>query len=962
MVINDERLHEILIGRDISAILGLISEQEQSTEPNPDIAVRALRQLEALFFEGLPKLVARICTSRSKDVAWRVRHFFMNPWLARDGYFSRGAVIDLLVEALADRAGDRVVPAIQTAWVIGYRDEKLEDKLLYIAGIDNGHDYDDDAEGYALTALSSMAYYDHFAIQQKLASRILRRGTLAEPDCWTAITAATPSLIEPLVAVAKEIPVAPHALLALPVRFPGSALAVWKAFLKLDNNCRVGQVGNASRSLDLEAVSQYLVGEVLKTIEDIDNRNLLFAANQLNEANLPKQLKDLQETRDRLGESQLELFRQIAVKPTGNAVKFQTSESLNKESIWQIILRLGLSQARKWLPDALKDEVNFTVLDLAEIAAFLQIGDSAEALSAIIDDESIELGIRIGCLRHLGVLGTKEALIALIASPVRIVQNGTPYIPRDMVEAIVSACMSLKDSTLVWETVQSDKYDRTVREACAYAIADLSNFTNPPIPSPDLMVGLLRAHGPSLPGYDQIVAALAPFGGDDETLTFLREIAATLYESKEVLETLAITGVLAEFPDRISRLGLIQDGTGWTVKGPLTDAAAFALVQLFKRDPAFEPALRYVITEGSFSEVIQITSFISSADLVSDEVRDLLWSRACQRNGPNSSERSTLEAVAKIWPQALLREGTVQLVSQWSSSAKRAYLACFDSVEPKGSYAHEIATTASHFLSDPNGDVRRDAARLARRTDANVLSKAVDHFVAFHSHLDKAVFGLDAAVWLDDQWLRIKTIGEGHREPLVRKRTEELSKERADSALAAKYAATVLQSKDYLETWCYGQAIVELGNEDTLEMLTTNLPPEVYRRHYLNWLSEELEKRLEKRRSNNLERTELPAPASHDRKVSIHLDIGTEKLGPFDAMLRETHERNYGRRTSSWLVQIEDQPDLALKLQAAGDEAEIPIETSDGHKGRVLPILMTASWGLDTGKSLIRLLGKGELL
>src|SRR5262249_20024698 len=142
------------------------------------------------------------------------------------------------------------------------------------------------------------------------------------------------------------------------------------------------------------------------------------------------------------------------------------------------------------------------------------------------------------------------------------------------------------------------------------------------------------------------------------------------------------------------------------------------------------------------------------------------------------------------------------------------------------------------------GEVRLDAARLARDTDRGALQRAVDQLVAQAAELNQAVFGLEAAFWLETGWERYQEMGGSHREALVRELATQLARERRQMLLARDYLPRVLESRDYLDTWCYGQALVELGNEDTLEALHAGLPDEVYRRAYLLWLGEEMEKRL----------------------------------------------------------------------------------------------------------------------
>src|ERR1051325_11179109 len=126
---------------------------------------------------------------------------------------------------------------------------------------------------------------------------------------------------------------------------------------------------------------------------------------------------------------------------------------------------------------------------------------------------------------------------------------------------------------------------------------------------------------------------------------------------------------------------------------------------------------------------------------------------------------------------------------------------------------------------------------------------------------------LDAAFWLKGDWGRYEALGRSHREPLVREIARDLSKERKQGTLAREYLPIVLDSKDLLETWCYGQALLELGNEETVAAIYAGLPAEVYRRSYLIWLAKKLEKSLEGKRKDQSEKRALPPPRTQEADV-----------------------------------------------------------------------------------------------
>ncbi len=961
MAITDERIRETLEGRDINALLELIKNPQGDEDDQANVVFGALSQLEALYYAHLPELVVSVCVEAEEKIAEEVRHFFLSYWLKREGYHHRAEIITQLINKLGQSDVTQLIAAIQTAWVVGYRDNRLQAELVRIAGLYGEPHPDQTAQGYALAVLSSMAYPDQQAITNALRSRLERLGRLTKPDCWTAIQAASPDMIPALREAAVSEPVAVHALVELSSRHPDAVHEVWKAFESLDENTRFLYISNAVKRIDLEEVGHYVLSEALTAFQHREHRNLLPPANLLLGTNLPNHIRVFLRSRESLSPQQIDLLKSTALTPTGNKIRFQTSQSLNKEAAWNVILYLGLRVAHKWLPEAMSGEVNFILADLAETAGFLQAAGAVKPLANVVKDETFDIGIGVRCLRSLGVIGTNEAMSALLESRVRIKHGKERLVPRDLVQSLVSACMSLQNCEAVWSTLINPEADAQIREACAYAIEDLSNFNGAPLPSPQSITGLLRAEGGGLPGYDQLLLSLTRFKSETEVRIFLRELGASTYDSPELIRALAMAGLLNEFPSRIEKMGLRRAEEGWVVTSRLNDTAAFALLFLYRDDPSFEPALIQVLEDDARHPAVQLVANIRSTDHLSDDILQALWKRALRGNGPNSSDRTVLEAVARTWPDVLTESFTISEVSRWNVSARLAYLASLRTALVGRGDAHAIAEVACQFLSDGERTVRRDAARLTRDSAPALLRRAVDLLASKCEEIDQAVFMLDAAFWLEDGWSLFEERGRLHREPLVRELTQRLGHERKLVLLAHEYLPTLLQSPDYLDTWCYGQAILELGNEDTVARLYAGLPLKVYRRAYLIWLAKELEKRIEKRRQDQSERINLPPPVSYEEQVEITIEFEDQSLGPFIGLLQVSQSRRPRRWLWAWSVRIEDEPDLALRLSTIAQDTVIFIETFDGRRGQVLPVRTNFGTGPSQTTAQVMLLGQGEL-
>jgi hypothetical protein len=218
--------------------------------------------------------VIQVCVGEPEQTAEDVRHCFVHPWLRREGYYHRPEVITVLISRLQSEVGDKLIAAIATAWTIGYRDGLLQAELVRIAGLSGERHQNEEAEGYALAALSDMVYPKAGDLSRALGARLNRIGHLTEPDLWTARHVAPLQILPAIIEAArpKHPPFAAvWALLSLAVRFPESAHEVWEAFKSLDDDTQFLFSSTATDLIDLEEVGQYLIAEVTSTFQNIVN-------------------------------------------------------------------------------------------------------------------------------------------------------------------------------------------------------------------------------------------------------------------------------------------------------------------------------------------------------------------------------------------------------------------------------------------------------------------------------------------------------------------------------------------------------------------------------------------------------------------------------------------------------------------------------------------------------------------
>lgn len=955
---TNEEIESILDEGDTDALLKLVDDPAIEETEKADVITRILRALEEQFYEGLPELAVKVCVETPKKVAWVARHSFLSYWLKGQGYYDRPTVIKSVVNRLKSETNERLEAAIRTAWVIGYRDDQIVDELENIAGLHKQTRPDTNAEGWALAVLASMAYPRLDFISSKLKSRLNVNGLLTESDCWTAKHAATPEMISGLVEAAPSQLLAVSALLDLPTRYPDSAKAVFDAFKSLEEKDRFLYVNNLTSNIDLPDVGVYVLDQVLGAFEQPGKRNVLPPVNQLLNANKPNQLSSFTSARETLAQDERECLSRPAIRPTGNVTDFQTSESVTKEAAWSVILRLGLKEAREWLPAALEGEENFTLLKLAEFASFIGVEKAVSPLSRIALDEKADYRIGLGCLKSLGVIGTADALDVLLKSRVHRQKGGNDEVPLALVEAIASACMTQKSCDVVWNRLRDPNSSVHLQKLCAYVIEDLSSFINAPLPDVTELTDLLGTEDLSFPGYDSLLLAL-PRYQHPVALDLLRQVGASNHQSNELTQALAVSGLLIDFPNRIEALGLKKDAEHWVITKTLSATGALALLCLYRSDKSFESAIIKVLEGDSLHLATQIVANLRNSDALSPPVRQALFNRALNWNGSYYADPLSLEALARTWAEPLLEESFIEKVSLWQSSARRAYLSSLKVALGEGCNSTVIAQLACRFLVDDESDVRRDAARLALESNSLVLKREVHALAKQQDPLDHAIFLLDAAFWLDSDWQEFAQFGASHREPLVREHCKTLSRERDELLLARDYLLTVLKSTDYLDTWCYGQALLEVGKEETIDLIYAGLPSEVYRRSYLIWLAKELKARLEKARNDQSSKHYLPPPAASEKTLEVSIEVDSMILGTVLGVLAETYSRRAHRWLWSWTVLIENQPELIHTINSQGSGKPVYVKV-DGRRGQVLPASSKIGSGSEPYSRLI-MQGTGPL-
>ena len=576
-------------------------------------------------------------------------------------------------------------------------------------------------------------------------------------------------------------------------------------------------------------------------------------------------------TRDKV----TECLYQDAIVDTGNKGAWQTQLTLIKEHSWNTILRLNLPEARQWLVEAFQETSDFALADICRWVGLLRVTEATSILHELIkrtdwrEPGGTHTEPGLAALRALGSIGTKEAFEALtesqVAFKVRSANGSIPATtPLQHGEAFRDCVLTMQDVALLIDCLeQSPAANPRCWIACAFALQQVM-FATPALITPHRERVFALLHRADVVEADHLYLhyLLPSLGGldkDERTETLLLDWACGAdRKAMEAIEVLARWGVLHSHPNLLNQIGLEPaEQSTWKVTRSLTDREAFILGILFWNYPdTFTPSVHHLIENGSYQEAVQVFQQLS-AENASAAILDALTRRAYRVNKQFQAETEALWTLRRIMPERFMKEFRYEKVFNWPASAREAIVTAYRDINSKEA-SHEL----TKFLIDGVYTIRRVAARTLANLDLSRLDTEAKHLLD-SENVHHRVCGVEATAWLEDEeaFQSLYKQARHDREVNVRNAANETVKMRRRVILARAYLQYVLDtSADQLTTtWQYGQALQQVGDEETLRLLRkaaddVNRRPN--QRAYLQYLHEQVQKGWEewqRKRNDRLE-------------------------------------------------------------------------------------------------------------
>jgi len=842
------------------------------------VLLSGVDRLVDLDYPGIQDLLLNLCLTRSDAYEGTLLRSRLTGWLRQQTAEVRDEVIAAVLAEIAKSDAVTQENALWSVLNIGYRSEPMEDTLLDLA---NGAASPDIAQ-LSLWCLVWMGYPDRQLLEDTLVAMWPSEGRVPRHLLSCGRMLATPAIF-PIVAEQVrrcgleethspfgDITDLLYVLAETTAEHPDLAARAWDAIAQRGYEIWriLSFVSGIVNVIDDPRVVDYFVWALRPDAPQQYGESRFVPAHDrhyfsLRTLNRPSHLEAVRSSIARAPQEDgpliIEALRLDTTLDTGHSGPFQTSLSHLKELGWEAALRVGTSEVRTWVVEALNDQSPFAVADACRLAAYLNVDEAVPTMSSIAEQEGwdepngrhIALGLAV--IDALGWMGTPESLEALMKSNVKF-ESAVRSVgiasttPRNYGVAFANCILAAKDATPLVACVAKGPTANPRRWIAAASALQMAAALDPALITDNAPTILSLLDQPDISSSEHLnfLIGLIGFLPPDERLA---DRLVLLGEGEGVgwldaVDALARWGLLTRYPHLLPKIGLeMSSDESWQPTRRMSFKEAFILRLLFQDDAsAFGSAVVSLLKDGHYNEAAQIYGVLSPSN-ITPAIVDALVERAHSANQPYSAETEPLWVLATIAPARFAKEFDASAVAGLHARARETIVACY-AANP---ILDRIAVLMQ-FLTDQVLDIRRTAARALADLDQSALE---EHARAMAGSPDPTVrgMGLDAARWLasSDLFEAIYIGGAVDREVIVRRTARECKRERKRAAEADTYISKFIElgQDDALACWHYGQALAKVGSDVTSEKLSElmNAPgikPRV--RAYLDHVRSEVDK------------------------------------------------------------------------------------------------------------------------
>lgn len=908
---------------------------------------------------------------------------WLNQYPATERFVLRNQVLDKLLERLKE------MPSTSICWTIsqiGFRRKDVVDQLWIVAEQEGNITGDT-----ALSTLTSLGV--PFKDRRKLLDALHQRASLRR----------NLPLISALRRLADPLSLNKVQMYWLPPRNTDGTLAQSFAFRVFPDVADATQTDEKMQNRVWQIISDYLThypnvffpdvyggGDVVSHCDStnvvpdmlrwlsteseqtenlIHRRTLLY--HRLEECVRPRQLIGWEDT---VSSSVVDVLHRDACEDTRNEGRWTTQEMMAKRFAWDMLFRLGNTDALTWFEEGVATETNgYLRRQLSDLFACFRLDPLPssiikwiiEPFDASSSEDSVKLVSTMGAIEVARSAGSVEAFEALC-------KCGLTYKGQNLqaaVDALAGVAVVLARAgnssiadTLVDTAMHSS--ESRYRTAAARGLESLAAADLLPIRFGPQLIDLVLDEERDPLERSMLVSALGYLSTEELPPhvcswlnTWVRERRDWL--GQRSLETLTRKDFLIAHPQLLTEyLELYQKGEKWDVPSTATLSTwqAYIIGLHYRRYPDnFSPAIATLLTTQNWAVADQVLWLLNTAGggqtPLPREIEDALLQRARQQQTQTGAELGIFQILALLMPDKFAEEPWNQLWNDWLPAACGALADALGKAIYTRPEARANAVSLLHVLMyDGQFTVRRSAYRALSHLAPESLSVLCKRWSKALS-VELRQRAAEAYGWLSTDGDQPEMVESSYKalatdeEPSVREMASRAWQERREREWAAKYLSYIQAvdteiNDDLLKAWRYGQAIKQIGDDTCIQNLRNILMRDKLPSHIRFWLQQIVKETDERWRKVT---SEWPKPwmegAIEEGIGSLVLTNGQELSGQYSVWQQPgTQPLQPDEWGGMFLLEKE-----IIQQEIIEQSGEFTLQLEDGRQGTALCRASTSS-------------------
>lgn len=611
--------------------------------------------------------------------------------------------------------------------------------------------------------------------------------------------------------------------------------------------------------------------------DDRNRRDRYLLALRLQECTRPRQLTGWSGKRN---SPSVDVLRKDAQTDTKQAGQLTTSESTHKKTAWRILLTMGCEDCLRWFEQAVVGESNaFVRGQVMDFLACFRLDPLPQAtIQWITEPYNVEKGsdnhdwaYRTAAIRLARSSPSLQSFEALVNFG--LTWDG--HVLQESVDALADVSYHLVETgqTDIVEVLLDTldlRNQASHRNAAAHALVRLASHELLSSTHAAKIALFLGENDRDQFEHSVLVNVLTFLPTDvvDSSVVFqLQEWASRRDDWLGIrsMEYLARHGYLhADISLFAEKLRLERKEDGWHIRSDvhLNDWEGYILGALYlKAQQEFAPAISSLLTDQSWAVAVQALKVLENAQLeesrtsITDLVSRALSQRILNRQTAYSAETGVFHVAGRLCPDILTTGAWDRVWLNWLPEARLTLADVLGRLQlTDDAMLSNAILMLSELAQDGHFGVRRSAFRALSRIAYDQLKTLCVAWSLESAPRELRLRAAEAIAWIPPEQDREEDFSGLHAqltldvERKVRDQAEQSMRDRRNRHWLQEYLEILQKvetgtNADILAAWCYGEALVMLGDDDCAWKLRDGLAKQSFLPNHAFWLKS-LERRI----------------------------------------------------------------------------------------------------------------------